>query len=401
MVKHFYASFKGYADIAEFLLQQGASTTISNDDGKCPIHIASWKGQAKVIEKLIQYGANTNLCDKKCLPPLYYAARADQLQVTSLLLQKGASVNTRTKENLSYLYIACQHGNFKMVELLISNGASYLIEHGAHLSIKGEYISPLMSAVMNKHIEIVDILLDAGADPNFVDTSVNQSSLHVAASRNYPGIMTRLINNGADVNKTDKNGLTPLHLASVYGKIEAAKLLLYHGADVTKTSIKGNTPLKIAKSNEMKLLLGTDPSMPSAPPISEDVEISRENVEKLPVKELENQLEEKMQQLCIFQKQCNDVELEIDDLKKRIDEQKNSSEISPNMHDHFECPICLEIPYSPNKIFQCEQGHIFCEVCYKKGLTFCPECRIALTPDKLIRNRRLEDVIKGLSEVLC
>ena len=63
--------------------------------------------------------------------------------------------------------------------------------------------------------------------------------------------------------------------------------------------------------------------------------------------------------------------------------------------NHLECPICLEIPYAPTKIFQCEQGHIFCEICKDKGLQFCPECRVELD-GKFIRNRRLEDVIQGM-----
>ncbi|KAI5783318.1 hypothetical protein FPQ18DRAFT_111991 [Pyronema domesticum] len=64
-----------------------------------------------------------------------------------------------------------------------------------------------------------------------------------------------LIDNGADVSATDKDGQTPLHLASIYGYEGVAKLLIDKGADVSATSEDGQTPLHLAPNEGVAKLL--------------------------------------------------------------------------------------------------------------------------------------------------
>jgi hypothetical protein len=40
----------------------------------------------------------------------------------------------------------------------------------------------------------------------------------------------------------------------------------------------------------------------------------------------------------------------------------------------LECTVCLEVPKIETRVFQCSNGHIFCQVCYIK-LDLCPTCR--------------------------
>jgi len=429
----YHACFKGYTDIVEFLLISGANMMICDNNGNFPIHTACNKGQIKVIEKLIQFGANVNLLSRKNLSPLQFALHGNQLETMHLLLQSGAFVNGRSKNNLSYLYFACKLGNLKMVELLVEHGAlvnipgrkglgdspihiasnkgfykvvSYLIEHGADLALKDECISALYTAVYNKRIEVVDILLDAGANVNFTDTQVFQTPLHVAAYMSRLDIAMRLVDRGANVNAADKNGLTPLHLASVKNNIDCVKYLLACGADPTIVSNKGNTPFKVAPSKEMKTILEVDSekvATPSAPSFDElddnSFPIAGNDVCLLT---LEQQLEAKEKEFEKLKMQMSEVEDEIQSIKTKIETRDaETSAVAQGFAcstNHLECPICLEIPFPPTKIFQCEQGHIFCEICRKGGLTYCPECRVKLS-DKVIRNRRLENVIAAMSDV--
>ena len=62
-----------------------------------------------------------------------------------------------------------------------------------------------------------------------------------------------------------------------------------------------------------------------------------------------------------------------------------------------ECPICFEEMLTPMKIFQCSQGHLLCENCFKKvsdSTKLCPFCQrdVVTTP---IRNRALEEAIEN------
>ena len=64
-----------------------------------------------------------------------------------------------------------------------------------------------------------------------------------------------------------------------------------------------------------------------------------------------------------------------------------------------ECPICFEEMLPPNKIFQCFQGHLLCENCFRKissSTKICPYCKrdVLTTP---VRNRALEESIENKS----
>ena len=52
-----------------------------------------------------------------------------------------------------------------------------------------------------------------------------------------------------------KDGSTPLHLASMYGRLEVARVLIEHGADIDAKDNKGRTPFQVAWNRDMVGLL--------------------------------------------------------------------------------------------------------------------------------------------------
>jgi ankyrin repeat protein len=117
--------------------------------------------------------------------------------------------------------------------------------------------SPLMSALYRGHHDVVDAIIEAGAE---VD-------VFAAAATGRVDDLRRSLDEKS-VNAYAYDGWTPLHLAAFFGHIDAARLLLAEGADVMSVSRNGmkNTPLHAAtagRHGDVGLLLlehGADPA---------------------------------------------------------------------------------------------------------------------------------------------
>lgn len=74
--------------------------------------------------------------------------------------------------------------------------------------------------------------------------------LHVAAIRGDVEMVTLLLNAGAEVNAVGEYGDTPLHEAVSQGHSQVVQLLLSHGASKTATNWDGQTPFCLARLKE-------------------------------------------------------------------------------------------------------------------------------------------------------
>lgn len=77
---------------------------------------------------------------------------------------------------------------------------------------------------------MADTLLSLGADINATNND-GMTALHISAMTNYSKkVLETLLFHGADINKKDNKGNTALRLASKFGKKGAVKILKAHGA---------------------------------------------------------------------------------------------------------------------------------------------------------------------------
>src|SRR5213593_2408840 len=119
--------------------------------------------------------------------------------------------------------------------------------------------TPLHLASAGYRIEIVRLLLAAGADPNSCSNHRRSSPLHYAAdgcpdaSEWDPGRQVEtiqcLIDAGADVHAQDRNGATPLHRAVRTRCAAAVQCLLRAGGDTSTKNKSGSTPFHLAVQN--------------------------------------------------------------------------------------------------------------------------------------------------------
>jgi ankyrin repeat protein len=113
--------------------------------------------------------------------------------------------------------------------------------------------TPLLSAIGLDEVELVQLLLEKGADPN-CEVDDGYTCLLVAIESESPPslqIIKALIAAGADLHVYGINGWAPLHMAAARDQFEAAKLLLDAGANVNqRIQIDGHdSPLMEATRN--------------------------------------------------------------------------------------------------------------------------------------------------------
>ena len=121
-----------------------------------------------------------------------------------------------------------------------------LNEHPEILNSRNDNgMTPLSQAAYRGQIEIMRLLLAAGADITIGDNE-NSGPLHNAAVGGSVEAVALLIASGADVNTRDDNGMVPLLYALNYSHPDVARLLIERGADPAASSPRGTTAVHYA-----------------------------------------------------------------------------------------------------------------------------------------------------------
>ncbi|RDW69089.1 NACHT and Ankyrin domain protein [Aspergillus mulundensis] len=93
-------------------------------------------------------------------------------------------------------------------------------------------------------------LITQGARIDAGDNSYRLTPLHCAASRGHSEMVEFLLENGADGNAMARDGSTALHLATQYGQRKVMKILLHHPVNAQVANLEGATSLQLAVKTE-------------------------------------------------------------------------------------------------------------------------------------------------------
>jgi len=160
--------------------------------------------------------------------PIHKAAyKGDLKKVKEIIDRDPNQINVQDAQGFTPLHLASGKGHIEIVEFLLNHGADIELE-----IFNGE--TPLMLAAQYARYgqyETIKTLLEHGAKVNHKDQH-GRTALHDAAMYSGKEIMNLLISYGADVNARDEHQSTPLHQAAMLNNIEAAKALVEHGADI-------------------------------------------------------------------------------------------------------------------------------------------------------------------------
>ncbi len=249
----------------------------------------------QLIEPLVKAGADVNAVAKPGNPalvrgldeelfdtPLIQAARRGDLKSLEVLLKAGAKIDTTNDIGHTALIVAVKERHYQVAEVLLESGADITIrdKSGKAALDYDSYVSPLYEklggkilpfdlfaltregspetvatlldevrfnlktvdaygqtllfyAVLNPDLEMVDVLLERGADINHHDTSGWTALMHAIRDNPNPEMTQHLLELGASpTDYVTWAGIhTPLLVAAESNRLEVIQMLLDAGVD--------------------------------------------------------------------------------------------------------------------------------------------------------------------------
>lgn len=234
------------------LLDLGASPNDINDDdeGVTLLMVASMKLSSHFVRRLLDAGADIHAKDKIGRTALFYACENPDESIGCLLIKRGARVFVKNKFGDYLLYNAAFLGKIDIVNAIL-RVAGTSVKRLVNLKNDNDNETALMVAAYYGYVEIVRMLIQAGADVNARDNK--ETVLHYAIVNGSVDVIKLLIQHGARVNAPDRDGLTVLMIASGQGRFpNVVKLLLQYGADIRVRDKQGKTALWYATHSYMK-----------------------------------------------------------------------------------------------------------------------------------------------------
>ena len=230
------ASKMGNVDAIKVLLSAGADRTIKDVDGNTWIHYAFLGDCSKeVLQSIIDQGANVNITNKRNVTSLMVASKKGNVDAINVLLSAGADRTIKTVNGDTWIHYAV-HGDCSK-EVLQS-----IIDQGAHVNITNKRnVTSLMVASNKGNVDAIKVLLSAGADRTIKDVDGNTWIHYAFLGDCSKEVLQSIIDQGADVNITNKRNVTSLMVASKKGNVDAINVLLSAGADRTIKTVNGDT----------------------------------------------------------------------------------------------------------------------------------------------------------------
>lgn len=198
-------------------------------------HIASAFGHQNLVELYIDHGLDVNHQNKKKDSAIHWACRYGHHKLVHYLIQKGSLVDVQNDKGSSPIHWSIRYGHTEVLRTLIQVGKA-----NVHLQRKLGLMAPIVLAAALGNAEILEILLEGGADPN-VQIRGGETALHYAASEGHVDAIKILLRYGAKIDHADEEGNTAIMDACREGNCDAVLTLADCGADLTVSNIESET----------------------------------------------------------------------------------------------------------------------------------------------------------------
>lgn len=265
------ACISGSYKVIDVLLKMGFDINAKNNLGYTPLMTATKSSKKEVVDKLIENGADANIKGPFNYTALMFGAIQQNNLIVEKLIRHTDDINAvETFTGSNALMLASENGHFLNIRTLLNhseidpnlknkmdlNALMIAMKLGNDLVVK-EFLSPnvkinledcnrdgktvLLMAAEKRHLNIVKLLIDSGADIYKV-CNEEKNTLHYITrfdhvNKNSAKIVEILIEKGIDVNKLDKDDDGNWHYPldySIFGKdVSTIEVLFKNGARTT------------------------------------------------------------------------------------------------------------------------------------------------------------------------
>lgn len=180
---------------------------LTASNGKNALMVASKKGDLSLVKSLVAAGADIDERTQTNGTAFMFAVLGNRRQVAEWLLAKGANIQVIGSNGWTALTLAAAKGHVDLTQ--------WLIDNGAQTQVRDVYrFTPFMRAVENGRESVARLLL------SLPDTDINardeydNTALHHAVSAGDESMVRLLLQHGADPELTNRDGASPVMLAS-------------------------------------------------------------------------------------------------------------------------------------------------------------------------------------------